>query len=528
MRLAVAVCVAGLAAVASAGIQPWSLVRLDLDVRITTEPPHVTVTGRALVRAEAESDGPTFRINSRAKVMALQRLTGGGATASIHPFAAGSPIEVADLKFRRPFRKGETLEVEFTAESAEDSSQFVVGSNAVLASWVEGWYPLPATSARSLAPPHAPGTTTFLLPRGWHSVANGRRIGPEAWQADQPAARSFVAAPFAVADEIDVEGRKIGTFLLKARPALRAQAVALGNAVAAMERRFGPYPYPSFHIVEVPQSVSFAAASEQGFIMVRSSVLDAEQGNLPLFGHEAAHAWWGNLVRTEGPGGKMLSEAAAQFGAVISIEAVEGEAAARRFLRYSRAGYNPLQCALGYFYVWREGGDKPLAKLASDRWDHTLADAKGHWFYHMVRHRLGDERFFTALRSIISQFSGKEATVDDLRRALLAVSDDRELGRFLDQWLDGTGAPVLGMEWWSADRGRGVEIIIEQRQSEEPFQLPLEIAVVTDSGQTVVTTVQLCDRRERFFIATPSRPVRVDLDPNDRMLLWRPEYGPPF
>ena len=118
---------------------------------------------------------------------------------------------------------------------------------------------------------------------------------------------------------------------------------------------------------------------------------------------------------------------------ILAIEALEGAGAARRFLRYSRAGYSPIQSALGYFHIWRSGGDKPLSKLESDKWDHDIADSKGHWFYHMTRARLGDEAFFAAMRSILRDFSGREATVDDLRRAFIAVSDDPALPHFLEQ-----------------------------------------------------------------------------------------------
>ncbi|HEU4520350.1 MAG TPA: M1 family aminopeptidase [Thermoanaerobaculia bacterium] len=522
------------AAAVTTGIEPWALDRLDLDLHLTLDPPALTMTGKAKVRALADSDGPAFGLNDDdARVMTMQSLRAGGVEAVIAPFAEGSSIEVARLQLPEPVKAGATLEVEFTATSRDRSSQFIIGKAAAYGSWVESWYPRPAIAEKALASPAAPGTTTLRMPRGWRSVAPGVLVSRseagdevvEVWETTRPAARSFAAAPFVVHDTIEAEGHEIGVFLLKERPAVRAQAVALAKSVAAMERHFGPFPYPSFHIVELPEALPFAAASEQGFIVVRASLLDAEAGNLPLFAHEAAHAWWGNLVRTDGPGGKMLSEAAAQYGAVISIEAVEGEAAARRFLRYSREGYSPTQSALGYFYIWRQGGDKPLSQLESDRWDHNLADAKGHWFYRMVRNRIGDEAFFTALRSILRDFAGERATVADLRRAFLNVSDDPALPQFLEQWLDRTGAPVLNVDWWSADRGRAAEIHIEQLQSGEPYQLPLELAIDLDDGEVLLTTVQLCERKQRFFIATPVRPVGVRLDPQDKVLLWRPEYG---
>lgn len=124
-----------------------------------------------------------------------------------------------------------------------------------------------------------------------------------------------------------------------------------------------------------------------------------EDGNLPLFAHEAAHAWWGNRVSTTGPGAQLVSESLAQYGAVLAIGALEGHDAMNEFLRLSRDGYNQLQSAAGYFEMARRGGDRPLSQLSNGRWDHNLSDAKGHWFYHMLRHRIGDERFFAVLRT---------------------------------------------------------------------------------------------------------------------------------
>jgi len=277
-------------------------------------------------------------------------------------------------------------------------------------------------------------------------------------------------------------------------------------------------------VAEVPESASFAAGSEQGFIMVRSSILDDERGSLPLFAHEAAHGWWGNLVRSEGPGAKMLSEALAQYGAVLSIEALEGKGAMDEFLRFSRPGYNSLQCALGYFHIWREGGDAALASLEDAPTHHNLSDSKGMWFYHMLRIRMGDAAFFSVLRALIDDLRGREVDLGLFRRRLLAA--DPSLTGFLRQWLDRTGAPVLRTDWWSIDRGRGVEIAVEQLQDGEPFEVPLEVAIVTASGEPIRQTLSLAGRTQRFTVATPARPLDLRLDPENRLLMWRPEYGP--
>ena len=100
----------------------------------------------------------------------------------------------------------------------------------------------------------------------------------------------------------------------------REQAQSLGDAIGAMEEFFGEFPYPSYAIVEVPDGkVSWYASSHQGFLMAESGAFEFG-ANLPLFAHEAAHAWWGNLVNQQGIGSILCSESLAQYGAVIAID----------------------------------------------------------------------------------------------------------------------------------------------------------------------------------------------------------------
>jgi hypothetical protein len=189
-------------------------------------------------------------------------------------------------------------------------------------------------------------------------------------------------------------------------------------------------------------------------------------------------------------------------------------------------GYNPVQSALGYFYLVRRGDDEPLAALAGPA-AHNLSDSKGMWFHHMLRKRMGDDAFFAAPRTLFERFEGRRATLDDLRAIVLAAGDDPGMESFLAQWLDRQGAPEIDLEWWSVDRGRAVEVTLEQTHRGEPFHLQLELAIDLLDGTTVVEAVDLAQSRATFRFELPHRAVAVRLDPHHRLLLWRPEYGPP-
>ncbi len=517
------------------------MLRLDLEVTIVPAEQRLRAEGSMTLRLDADSSaGPSLAMNTRSSVMRFTRLGDPDADVDLNIAPEQDKnARLAHLRLTRPASRGAEITVPFAYESEGKSFQFMVTPEFSLASWVEGWFPAPIppdahgfTASRA----SAPGLTRFHLPRGWRSVSNGKLTArdesaqavDDTWEITQPVARSFIAAPFDVALE-QFGGRQIGVYLLSPKPVSAPnQAATLAKALSAMEARFGPYPYPSYAIAEVPEgAIEWYASSEQGFIMAKSSAFDIEGGNVPLFAHEAAHAWWGNLVNSKGSGAQLCSESLAQYGAIVAIEAIDGVRAMNEFLRFSRSGYNPLQCALGYFHIWREGGDKPLSQLSDGEWDHNLSDSKGHWVYHMLRQRVGDELFFSTLRGLIRDYSGKAMSLDDVRAAFIAAAPpEKDLKVFFLQWLDRTGAPIVDLDWWSLDKGKGTEIHITQRQPGEPYAMPLEIAVETQGGATTLHTLELHDREQTFTVPTTNRPVNVRLDPNTRSLIWRPEYGP--
>jgi hypothetical protein len=520
-------------AIATAQEAGWRYRSLDLDISIDADAGALEVRGEGVLEVVADSRSELrMVVNTRQPAMHFERFQTPGVAAAVE-FSAASPRHVATVSLEAPLGRGEALAISFTLRLREPSTQLMVTDSAALASWVEAWYPIPLSDEGRMQNWAASGTTRFHLPPGWTAVSNGAPVptadydaGAIAWRTEVPVYRSFAAAPYRVA-RVERDGRAIGAYLLRAdSAAAQRQADVLWRAIAAMEEVWGPYPYAGYNIAEIPDGLtSWAASSEQGFIMASSRNF-TEEGNLPLFAHEAAHAWWGNLVNATGPGALLVSESLAQYGAVVAIERLEGPDALNDFLRFSRRGYNQFQSAHGYFEIVRRGGDKPLASLSNDTWDHNLSDSKGHWFYHMLRHRLGDELFFGVLRGLIRDYSGRALSLDQLRAAFVAAAPhDPALPAFMEQWLERTGVPLLEYRWWSLDRGEAVHLEVTQAQA-ELYDIELTVEVETMNGHRVRHEVRLTDRVHDVRLPSHARPVHVRLDPDHRLLHWRPEYGP--
>ena len=510
----------------------WRTKRLDLELSILPDERLLIVEGVAQLELEAES--------SRGPAMQMKDLVDGDFWIEAK-CREGKPVSVAHtrgigriLRFPESFARGDQLTVHFAYESRAQLDQLVTAPEIAFGSWVEYWYPTPvpsdSTDARTR---HAPGTTTFHLPVGWRGVTNGELVerseddieAVEVWTCMQPVARSYSAGPYH-SEWFEAGGRKVGVYLLGNKPmSAGAQAEILASALDAMEARFGPYPYSTYIIAEVPSNQgSFGASSEQGFILCKPRYFQVEGGNLPLFAHEAAHGWWGNLVGQRGPGSILCSESLAQYGAVLAIEGLESPEAATEFLRFSRAGYVDVQCARGYFELARRGHDKPLSELSGGGWQHNLADAKGHWFFHMVRGRLGDERFFDALRELIDTYTGQAMSLADVREVFVAADDDPDgMQRFLAQWLDRAGAPILEAEL-TRDSTKP-ELVLHQAHSGEPYELALEVDLVGHDGRIETRTLEIAERTTRIVLDSGKNWTEARIDPRHRLLVWTPEYG---
>lgn len=513
----------------------WRWAELELEVWIEPDIASVHLIGSGRLVLEAESSlGPMLELNG--KLLEFDGVNATGARVDLGTrLERDRRIATARLRLAEPAQRGDEVPVEFECQSIGQSEQFAVSPKAALASWTQAWYPVPfggsdASLSRSMA---APGVTRFYLPADWQSVSNGAPESPaepppegfavEAWRVTQPVARSFACAPF-TAVTLDVDGRAVGVHRLRsAREPADVELGAIAAILRALETRYGTYPYPGYRVAEVPDGVGeFLGSSEQGFIMVRPVAFDAPDGNLALFAHELAHGWWGNRVDSAGPGSMLLSEGLAQFSAVVAIEAIEGEEGMTGFLRFSRPGYVTEQCARGFFQMWRDGKDQPLATIEEGGDAHFLADSKGHWVLQMLRREMGDERFFGVLREVVRDFAAAPLTLPELRARLERAAPDADLPRFFADWLDRTGAPILEHDW-SAD-GTTARVRVRQTQPGAPYRLPLEIAVASAAGRRV-HAVALDGREASFELASDGVPSGVELDPRHQLLIWTEDYG---
>jgi Peptidase family M1 domain len=288
-----------------------------------------------------------------------------------------------------------------------------------------------------------------------------------------------------------------------------------------MTEEFGPSPIRNLAVTPIPGGFG------QGFpgLVYLSTLAYVNPGQLPpslrerseqtfyselLETHEVAHQWWGNMVVPASYHDDWLIESLANYSALLLLERRKGVKALDAVLDNYRAHLlsktetgRTLESAGPI--VW---GYRLESSIAPDAW-RAVTYEKGTWIIHMLRRRLGDEKFLALLREVSSHHhSISTEEFRDLARQYAPKSPDGDLKIFFDNWVYGTGLPSVKLSYiWRAAKLSGS---IVQRDVDQTFTAYVPVEVQTGSKSQVYWLATGSDP-EAFSIAMKSPPSKVAL-----------------
>ncbi|MBP7551679.1 MAG: hypothetical protein KA761_15415, partial [Gemmatimonadaceae bacterium] len=351
-------------------------------------------------------------------------------------------------------------------------------------------------------------TETTDLPGGTRRTAYHESVPIAPWLYTLGVAR------FAVQQVGDYDGKPIETWVIaQDRDAgFHDFAVPTRDALAFYSERVGPYSYEKLANIqsniggggmEAASAIMYGPASVTGTRAVRWR-------NVVI--HEIAHQWFGNAVTESDWNDVWLSEGFATYFTLLFIEHAFGRDEFVQGLRDSRR-------TVFDFYA-KNPDYRVVHENLSDMTQVTtgMTYQKGSWVLHMLRQRIGDDRFWAGIREYHARFKDASATTTDFRLIMERASGS-DLTAFFQQWLYRGGVPRVEGTWrWDAAT-KQVTVDLAQTQAGEPFQLPLEIGVTDAGGRMRVERVELGARSARFTFAAEQDPAALTLDPNVRALI---------
>ena len=251
-----------------------------------------------------------------------------------------------------------------------------------------------------------------------------------------------------------VQGTAVTSYFRAGSERLGVRMLELATrAVDTFGRTFGPYASQTLQVIELPLPASFSGIDLPGIVVLSHAYFvdfDSPQPHLPgivraqsdvikaalefTLAHEIAHQWWGGIVGSDPRRDPFLDESLAQFSAIYLYETTEGSEIAEKVIE---------QQVRGTYFTYRMFGgldtevERPLRDFRSRLQYAAITQAKGAFFLIAMRRQLGDERFFSALRSYCEEHRYSISSAEKLRVALLNVAEDpRALRVTMRRWLN--------------------------------------------------------------------------------------------
>ena len=324
-------------------------------------------------------------------------------------------------------------------------------------------------------------------------------------------------------------------------PTARLQELAseIAAAMEFMSASFGPPPLKTLTVSPIPgnfgqgfpgllylSTLSYLSAGER-VVAQHKPALQMFYSEL-LHAHEAAHQWWGNMVTSGNYQDDWLMESLANYSALLFLEKKKGRkpvedvlAECKAHLLQKDSGGRTLESAGPI--IW---GLRLSSSQAPNAW-RAITYEKGSWIIHMLRGRLGDDRFLKMLSELARRYRYQAVSTEQFR-ALAAEfvppkSSDPKLENFFEQWVYGTGVPTLKMEYTTTGRPPAVKVrgTVTQTDVDDDFSAYIPVEVQLPGKQSTTRWVKTSSEPVPFQLDLKQMPTRVTLDPGGSILAIR-------
>ncbi|WP_210520768.1 ABC transporter permease/M1 family aminopeptidase [Hymenobacter terricola] len=183
---------------------------------------------------------------------------------------------------------------------------------------------------------------------------------------------------------------------------LKRMAEGAKDALAYCSRNFSPYQHQQLRILEFPQYQRFAQSfantvpfSESIGFIANVDDKNPEDLNYPYYvtAHEVAHQWWAHqVIGGNVQGSTLLSEAMAEYSALMVLSHHNGPTAMQRFLKFDMSRYLTGR-------AFEKKKEVPLALVENQQYIHYR---KGSVVMYALQDYMGEARLNAALRQYVA------------------------------------------------------------------------------------------------------------------------------
>lgn len=287
----------------------------------------------------------------------------------------------------------------------------------------------------------APGDTIARRQEGDYNVVENR--------LDKPVQFAVVlAGKYGVAEDKheDITIR-VASYAGQNEAAMKQLSNLAYKMIKFYEPWLGPFPFKEFNIIEIHE-LGFGQAPPATMFITKEafnplSSTDNQifsKGINHRFAHEIAHQYWGHVVKMGSSEEQWITEAFAEYSSSLVIKKLKGDGAYDSLISTWRANANDVANVAPI----------PLANRINIPNDRTsfldrifLIYDKGAYILAVLHKQVGDDKFFTFMRSLQGIFAWKYLTTMDIAKVMQKVDDGKDYVPFFEKYYWGTEMPVM-------------------------------------------------------------------------------------
>jgi hypothetical protein len=209
-----------------------------------------------------------------------------------------------------------------------------------------------------------------------------------------------------------------------------------------------------------------------------------------------------------GPAANFLQEGWATYCEGLVLRDIYGPATSQAMWERLRTSYIGGQDRAGFL-----GGFEGRQSLLGDPDNGRIHYYKGSWILHQLEYVLGDSVFDRGMRAFVRHAGSGPNGYQELIADLSAAAG-HDVSSLIMPWLTERYIPDVDA------RVDGSSLIVEQTQPTRPFDLPLDVELLTPTG-AVRRAVHLTTRADTIDIGTLGAVTDARVDPDHHFLLRR-------
>ncbi|MCB0746948.1 MAG: M1 family metallopeptidase [Ignavibacteriae bacterium] len=268
------------------------------------------------------------------------------------------------------------------------------------------------------------------------------------------------------------------------------------EAINFFSNTFGEYPFLKEKYGVVENLWNFGAIEHQTITGIGRSFVSGSQFFTDVLVHELAHQWWGNAVTLESWKDIWLNEGFATYSEALYWE--------------NESGFSSLKSTMNSFLTNFDGTTLYNPENLFSR----ITYNKGAWVLHMLRKEIGDDNFFSLLKSYYEKFKYKNASTADFEELASEISN-KDLSKFFNQWIyDGKGK--IEIEYFINQKNENA-VFLQLNQVQKGFDeynFSIDIEFELFDGTKILKSISIDKRENQFKLEFNDLVKNLILDPD--------------